>query len=49
LEGKNDKPLKPYRSIAERQALTQRRIQILLTATNVAVSALIALKTFGII
>jgi hypothetical protein len=45
----SDKPLKPYRSEAERQALTQRKIQIALTATNVLISCLIALKAFGVI
>jgi hypothetical protein len=45
----SDKPLKKYRSLAEKHATRQRNIQILLTATNVFVSILIALKAFGII
>jgi hypothetical protein len=45
----SDKPLKPYRSEAERHALTQRKIQICLTATNVFITGLVALKAFGII
>lgn len=43
------KKLKYARSHAELVALRQRRIQICLVATNVMISALIALKSFGII
>jgi hypothetical protein len=46
---KDEKPLKPYRSHAERVALTQRNIQIGLTATNVIVACLTCLKVFGIV
>jgi hypothetical protein len=45
----DEKPLKPYRSEAERRAVTQRNIQILLTATNVCIAGLVALKVFGLI
>lgn len=41
--------LKKYRSEAERLVVQQRNIQIILVATNVVVSVLIALKTFGLI
>lgn len=43
------KPLKPYRSEAERLAVHQRNIQIGLTATNILLTGLIAAKTFGLI
>ena len=46
---KPPKPLKPARSQAELTALKQRRVQIFLVSTNVVISALIALKTFGLI
>lgn len=46
---KQKKPLKPARSEAELIALSQRKWQIALTATNVLVGCLIALRTFGII
>lgn len=46
---KKEKPLKFARSAAELHAIKQRNIQICLVATNVLLSALIALKTFGII
>lgn len=46
---KREKPLKPYRSHAERVALKQRNIQIALTATNVLVACLTCLKVFGIL
>jgi len=45
----SDKPLKLYRSEAERHALTQRKIQIGLTATNVVIAGAVALKVFGIL
>jgi len=45
----SDKPLKPARSRAELQAIKQRNVQIALVATNVLISLLIALKTFGVI
>lgn len=45
----SSKPLKRARSQAELTAVKQRRTQIILVATNVLISALIALKTFGII
>jgi hypothetical protein len=49
-EDKQEKEiLKKARSEAELIALSQRKIQITLTATNVLVSCLIALKTFGLI
>jgi hypothetical protein len=41
--------LKAARSQAELHAIKQRNIQIILTITNVCVTILIALKTFGII
>lgn len=44
-----DKPLRHARSQAELQAIKQRNIQIVLVATNVAITALVALKTFGLI
>lgn len=43
------KPLKPARSQAELQAVKQRNIQIILVATNVIVTSLVALKTFGLL
>ena len=46
---KTPKPLKHARSQAELTALRQRHIQICLVATNVLLSGLIALRTFGII
>jgi hypothetical protein len=46
---KEEKPLKPYRSQAEKIALHQRNIQIALTATNVIVACLTCLKVFGIV
>lgn len=44
-----DKPLKPYRSEAERRAVTQRNIQIGLTALNVLTTVVVALHVFGLI
>ncbi len=44
-----DKPLKAARSQAELQAIKQRNIQIGLVATNVIVTLLVALKTFGLL
>lgn len=41
--------LKQARSQAELTAIKQRNIQICLVASNVAISILIALKTFGLI
>lgn len=49
MPDKADKELKVARSQAELKALRQRNIQIILTATNVLLTILIALKTFGII
>jgi hypothetical protein len=43
------KELKHARSKAELYAIKQRNIQIALVGTNVCVSILIALKTFGVI
>jgi hypothetical protein len=43
------KELKPARSQAEVTAIKQRNIQIVLVATNVIVTGLVALKTFGLI
>lgn len=48
-EVKPKKPLKAARSQAELTALSQRKIQIVLSCTNIFISALIALKAFGII
>ncbi len=45
----SEKKLKQARSQAELQAVKQRNIQIALVATNVFVSVLIALKTFGLL
>lgn len=45
----SDKPLKAARSQAELQAIKQRNIQIALVATNVIITMLVALKTFGIL
>lgn len=50
LEAPKHKPPKKYaRSQAELIAIKQRKWQIVLVSTNVLISALIALKTFGII
>jgi hypothetical protein len=43
------KPLKTFRSHAERMALWQRNIQIALTALALCTNLLVALKVFGII
>ena len=43
------KPLRQYRSQAEKTAVRQRNVQILLTATNVVVAGLTCLKVFGIL
>lgn len=43
------KPLKVARSQAEIQALRQRNIQIVLTATNVILAGLTCLRVFGIL
>ena len=47
-EDKKGEPLKEARSEAELTAIKQRNLQIVLVATNVVISALIALKTFGV-
>lgn len=49
VEEKPPKPLKRYRSHAERVALIQRNIQITLTALALLTNLLVALKVFGII
>jgi len=46
---KKKKPKKWARSQAEARAVQQRNVQIVLVATNVLLSALIALRTFGIL
>lgn len=48
-EAVTDKPLKPFRSEAERIALRQRNIQIALTGINLALVAAVALRTFGLL
>ena len=44
-----DKPLKQYRSVAERVAVRQRNIQISLTSCTVVLTTLTCLKVFGIL
>lgn len=46
---KEDKPLKKYRSHAERIAMWQRNIQILLTILVVVLDILLALRAFHFI
>lgn len=41
--------IKPYRSEAERIGVKQRKVQITLTAFNVALTCLILLRSFGIL
>jgi hypothetical protein len=48
-EEKSPKPLKKFRSEAERIAMRQRNIQIFLTACALLTNLLVALKVFGII
>jgi hypothetical protein len=49
VASKEEKPLKPFRSQAEKHAIHQRNIQIALTATNVLVACLTCLRVFGVI
>lgn len=48
-EDKPPKPLKRFRSEAERIAMMQRNIQITLTALALLTNLLVACKVFGII